>query len=145
MLQDLEPAEPTEPAKPKTPEPESEEQREQKAKLQRKEQALQQKDQGNAAYKAKRFDEAIQHYDKAYELYDEDISFITNRWEAIEKRLYNMAMMQPNSRCMQCYDRTRHPEHAMQECILCCLKTRTLAAFCNTVFIGVHGSSKLQL
>ena len=57
-MQDLEPAEPTEPAKPKTPEPESEEQREQKAKLQRKEQALQQKDQGNAAYKAKKFDEA---------------------------------------------------------------------------------------
>ena len=81
-VQDLEPAEPAEPAKPRTPEPESEEQREQKAKLQRKEQALQQKDQGNAAYKAKRFDEAIGHYDKAYELYDEDISFITNRLDA---------------------------------------------------------------
>ena len=37
------------------------------------------KDKGNAAYKAKRFDEAIQHYDAAYELYDRDISFITNR------------------------------------------------------------------
>ena len=80
-IQDLEPTQRAEPAKPQTPEPESEEQREQKAKLQRKEQALQQKDQGNAAYKAKRFDEAIGHYDKAYELYDEDISFITNRWD----------------------------------------------------------------
>ena len=45
----------------------------------RKKQALAEKDKGNAAYKAKRFDEAIKHYDAAYELYDQDISFITNR------------------------------------------------------------------
>lgn len=48
--------------------------------MQRKEQALKEKDLGNAAYKAKNFDVAITHYDKAYELYDEDISFLTNRW-----------------------------------------------------------------
>lgn len=75
-MPDLEPAEP---AKPVTPEPETEEQREQKSKVQRKEQALKEKEQGNAAYKAKNFDEAITHYDKAFELYDEDISFLTNR------------------------------------------------------------------
>lgn len=34
---------------------------------------------GNTAYKAKRFDEAIQHYTKALELYDADVSFLTNR------------------------------------------------------------------
>jgi len=72
-------AAPAKPSKPAEPEPESEEQREQKAKTQRKEQALKEKEQGNAAYKAKNFDVAIGHYDKAYELYDEDISFLTNR------------------------------------------------------------------
>lgn len=97
VLQDLEPAEPlgpsdaankpaakpAAPAKPADPEPETEEQLERKAKLQRKEEALRAKEQGNAAYKAKKFDEAISHYDKAYEVYDEDISFLTNRWVSI--------------------------------------------------------------
>lgn len=97
VLQDLEPAEPlgpsdaankpaakpAAPAKPAEPEPETEEQLERKAKLQRKEEALKAKEQGNAAYKAKRFDEAISHYDKAYEVYDEDISFLTNRWVSL--------------------------------------------------------------
>lgn len=91
-MPDLEPAEPVAAAqaapakaapakasKPAEPEPESEEQREQRAKVQCKEQALKEKEQGNAAYKAKSFDVAIGHYDKAYELYDEDISFLTNR------------------------------------------------------------------
>ena len=94
VLQDLKPAEPlgssdaankpaakpAAPAKPAEPEPETEEQLERKAKLQRKEEALRAKEQGNAAYKARKFDEAISHYDKAYEVYDEDISFLTNRW-----------------------------------------------------------------
>lgn len=74
------PAKPAVPQKPAEPEPESEEQLERKAKLQRKEEALKAKELGNAAYKAKNFDEAISHYDKAYELFDEDISFLTNRW-----------------------------------------------------------------
>ncbi len=34
---------------------------------------------GPQAYKAKRFDEAISLYNQALELYDEDISFLTNR------------------------------------------------------------------
>lgn len=41
--------------------------------------ALKAKEEGNAAYKAKRFDEAIGHYDRAIELDDTDISFLTNR------------------------------------------------------------------
>uniref|UniRef100_A0A7S0RRP4 STI1 domain-containing protein n=1 Tax=Chlamydomonas leiostraca TaxID=1034604 RepID=A0A7S0RRP4_9CHLO len=41
--------------------------------------ALKEKEAGNEAYKAKRFDEAITHYNKALELYDGDISFLTNR------------------------------------------------------------------
>lgn len=37
------------------------------------------KEAGNIDYKAKRFDEAIAHYTKAIELYDRDISFLSNR------------------------------------------------------------------
>ncbi|CAI0413745.1 unnamed protein product [Linum tenue] len=62
------------------PEPEPmevpEEEREEK---ERKAQALKEKELGNAAYKKKDFETAIAHYTKAIELYDEDISFITNR------------------------------------------------------------------
>jgi tetratricopeptide (TPR) repeat protein len=35
------------------------------------------------AYKAKRFEEAIQHYNRALELYDKDISFLTNRCDLV--------------------------------------------------------------
>ncbi|KAK7307803.1 hypothetical protein VNO77_41182 [Canavalia gladiata] len=62
------------------PEPEpmevTEEERDAK---QRKAEALKEKDSGNAAYKKKDFDTAIQHYSKALELDDEDISYLTNR------------------------------------------------------------------
>lgn len=34
---------------------------------------------GNSAYKARRFEEALEHYNKAFELNDEDISSVTNR------------------------------------------------------------------
>lgn len=34
---------------------------------------------GNALYKSKDFQQAIEHYNRALELYDEDISFLTNR------------------------------------------------------------------
>ena len=47
--------------------------------VKQKKRALEEKDKGNAAYKAKRFDEAIGHYDAAYQLFDQDISFLTNR------------------------------------------------------------------
>ncbi|XP_022881121.1 hsp70-Hsp90 organizing protein 3-like [Olea europaea var. sylvestris] len=66
----------------KRPEPEpepmdlSEEQREKRDK---KAQAQKEKEAGNAAYKKKDFETAIQHYTKAIELDDEDISFLTNR------------------------------------------------------------------
>lgn len=41
--------------------------------------AVKEKEAGNAAYKKKDFEVAIQHYTKAIELDDEDVSFITNR------------------------------------------------------------------
>ncbi|KAJ0962077.1 hypothetical protein J5N97_029905 [Dioscorea zingiberensis] len=66
----------------KEPEPEpepmdvSDEEREKKA---RKLEAQKEKEAGNAAYKKKDFETAIQHYTRALELDDEDISFLTNR------------------------------------------------------------------
>lgn len=44
-----------------------------------KTEADKEKQSGNAAYKKKHFDEAIQHYTRALELWDKDISFLTNR------------------------------------------------------------------
>ncbi|KAJ8526810.1 hypothetical protein K7X08_029287 [Anisodus acutangulus] len=61
-----------EPAPMEVPE-EEKEIRERKAKAQKEKEA------GNVAYKKKDFETAIQHYTKAIELDDEDISFITNR------------------------------------------------------------------
>ncbi|GAB4834235.1 Hsp70-Hsp90 organizing protein 3 [Ancistrocladus abbreviatus] len=62
------------------PEPEpmelSEEEKEVK---ERKAKAHKEKEAGNAAYKKKDFETAIQHYTKAIELDDEEISFLTNR------------------------------------------------------------------
>lgn len=52
---------------------------EEKEKRERKAQALKEKELGNEFYKKKLFDEAVSHYTKALELYDEDISFLTNR------------------------------------------------------------------
>ncbi|GER28016.1 stress-inducible protein [Striga asiatica] len=63
----------------KEPEPEPMEASEEREKKERKAQALKEKESGNAAYKKKDFDTAIEHYSKAIELDDEDISFITNR------------------------------------------------------------------
>ncbi|KAJ9555295.1 hypothetical protein OSB04_009909 [Centaurea solstitialis] len=80
------PADEAEPVKEKkreaepVPEPEpmevSEEEKEVKEK---KEQAQKEKEAGNAAYKKKDFETAIGHYSKALELFDGDISFLTNR------------------------------------------------------------------
>ncbi|XWS38515.1 hypothetical protein CRYUN_Cryun19dG0137900 [Craigia yunnanensis] len=61
------------------PEPEPMETTEEKAKKEQKEKALKEKEAGNAAYKKKDFEMAVQHYSKAMELDDEDISYITNR------------------------------------------------------------------
>eukprot|EP00882_Tetradesmus_deserticola_P003191 GHRQ01003382.1.p1 GENE.GHRQ01003382.1~~GHRQ01003382.1.p1 ORF type:complete len:345 (+),score=190.36 GHRQ01003382.1:139-1173(+) len=44
-----------------------------------KKEALALKAQGNELYKARKFDEAIEAYSKALELYDGDVSFLTNR------------------------------------------------------------------
>lgn len=49
------------------------------ANAKRKADALAEKEQGNAAYKKKDFQSAVQHYDRALELYEGDISFLTNR------------------------------------------------------------------
>jgi len=54
--------------------PQEQEAREAKA------QAVKEKEAGNAAYKAKDFPKAIQHYDSAIKLDDSDISFLTNRY-----------------------------------------------------------------
>ena len=50
-----------------------------KALRERKAQAHKEKEAGNTAYKARQFEQAIQHYDRAVELDDSDISFLTNR------------------------------------------------------------------
>uniref|UniRef100_A0A5B6YNF5 Putative Heat shock protein STI n=1 Tax=Davidia involucrata TaxID=16924 RepID=A0A5B6YNF5_DAVIN len=70
-----------EPVKEKEPEPEPEpmEVSEEREARERKAQAQKEKEAGNAAYKKKDFETAIQHYTKAIELDDEDISFLTNR------------------------------------------------------------------
>lgn len=45
----------------------------------RKAEALKEKESGNAEYKKKNFEVAVEHYSKAVELDGEDISFVTNR------------------------------------------------------------------
>lgn len=64
------------------PEPEVEDEpmdEEELAAKERKAQAQKEKEAGNAAYKARQFEAAVAHYDKAIELDDTDISFLTNR------------------------------------------------------------------
>ncbi|XP_057977497.1 hsp70-Hsp90 organizing protein 3-like [Malania oleifera] len=61
------------------PEPEPMEIAEEREAKEMKAQAQKEKEAGNAAYKKKDFETAIQHYTKAIELDDEDISFLTNR------------------------------------------------------------------
>ncbi|KAK3144127.1 hypothetical protein QOZ80_4AG0309120 [Eleusine coracana subsp. coracana] len=69
-------------AKAREPEPEPEPMEiteDEKERKERKAAAQKEKEAGNAAYKKKDFETAIQHYTKAMELDDEDISYITNR------------------------------------------------------------------
>ena len=63
------------------PEPMQEEEldEEEMDRVQKKAEAQKEKEAGNAAYKARKFDDAVQHYDKAIELDDSDISLLTNR------------------------------------------------------------------
>ncbi|XP_042503794.1 hsp70-Hsp90 organizing protein 3-like [Macadamia integrifolia] len=70
--------EPTKQPEPE-PEPEPMELSEEKEARERKAQAQKEKEAGTAEYKKKNFETAIQHYTKAAELDDEDISFLTNR------------------------------------------------------------------
>jgi stress-induced-phosphoprotein 1 len=63
----------------KVVEPEPMEVTEEKEAKERKAQAVKEKELGNAAYKKKEFEKAIEHYTKAMELDDEDISYLTNR------------------------------------------------------------------
>ncbi|GMJ15012.1 Hop2 [Hibiscus trionum] len=79
-------AQPSQPAKEEVkkpaPEPEPEPMEiteEEKEKKEKKAKALKEKEAGNAAYKKKDFETAIQHYTTAMELDDGDISYITNR------------------------------------------------------------------
>ncbi|KAK6935227.1 Tetratricopeptide repeat 1 [Dillenia turbinata] len=71
-----------EPVKVPEPEPEPEPmeiREEEKEAKERKALGQKEKEAGNAAYKKKDFETAIQHYTKAIELDDTDISFLTNR------------------------------------------------------------------
>ncbi|GJP46588.1 hypothetical protein CLOM_g5862 [Closterium sp. NIES-68] len=45
----------------------------------RREEAVREKEAGNAAYKKKEFESAVEHYSRAVELDDSDITFLTNR------------------------------------------------------------------
>uniref|UniRef100_A0ACD5UCJ7 Uncharacterized protein n=1 Tax=Avena sativa TaxID=4498 RepID=A0ACD5UCJ7_AVESA len=66
--------------KSREPEPEPVEMTdEEKERKEKKAAAQKEKEAGNAAYKKKDFETAIQHYTKAMELDDEDISYLTNR------------------------------------------------------------------
>ncbi len=72
-------APPPRPAPVPEPAQSAEEAAEGKAKAEAKAAAQREKEAGNAAYKAKRFEEALGHYTRAVELDDTDISFLTNR------------------------------------------------------------------
>ena len=101
-------------------EPESAEEIEAK---QTKERAADEKAKGNVAYKARRFDDAIEHYNKAYELNDEDISSVTNKYAG-------------NSLCLAACAQQRPIVHACSKT----LKTGACRAVCMTSvsFDGQH-------
>lgn len=44
-----------------------------------KQQAIKEKELGNQAYKQRQFEEALTHYDKAWELDNTNITFLTNK------------------------------------------------------------------
>lgn len=66
--------------KPAPPPPEAPmEVEEEEEDAQKKKEAYREKELGNEHYKKKEFATAIEHYNKALELYDQDVSFLTNR------------------------------------------------------------------
>jgi stress-induced-phosphoprotein 1 len=76
---------------------------EEKEKKARKAEALQEKEYGNAAYKKKEFESAVQHYSRAIELDDEDISYITNRaavYLEMGKVLFTSTLQLPGNGCL---------------------------------------------
>ncbi|KAF9360187.1 Hsp90 cochaperone [Mortierella sp. NVP85] len=88
MDQDTQPTSPpsskpaAESAPKKAPEPEPEEPKEEEMPTEEelnKKEAVKIKDLGNASYKAKKFDEALGHYSKAWELDSTNISILTNK------------------------------------------------------------------
>ncbi|XP_031484040.1 hsp70-Hsp90 organizing protein 3-like [Nymphaea colorata] len=79
---DREEKEGAQPKKEPEPEPEAEPMdvtEEEKEVKERKAEAQREKEAGNAAYKKKEFEKAVQHYTRAMELDDQDISYLTNR------------------------------------------------------------------
>lgn len=60
---------------------------------QSKAEAQEEKEQGNAAYKARKFEQAIKHYDAAINLDDSDISFLTNRFATLSEILAESAII----------------------------------------------------
>ncbi|KAJ3289375.1 hypothetical protein HK104_007507 [Borealophlyctis nickersoniae] len=74
---------PKEQAKPKAepqPEPETDEEKEKK---QRRAESDREKELGNAAYKKRQFDEALSHYDKAWEIDPTNVAVLTNKAAAL--------------------------------------------------------------
>ncbi|KAF3791046.1 Hsp70-Hsp90 organizing protein 3 [Nymphaea thermarum] len=75
-----EPLRKKDPAPESPPEPEPMDVGEEEKELkERKAEAQREKEKGNAAYKKKEFEKAIEHYTRAMELDDQDISYLTNR------------------------------------------------------------------
>ncbi|TPX57936.1 hypothetical protein SpCBS45565_g06587 [Spizellomyces sp. 'palustris'] len=68
---------------PKKAQPEPEVTDEEKEKKQKRTQSDKEKDLGNQAYKQRKFDEALSHYDKAWELDNTNIAVLTNKAAAL--------------------------------------------------------------
>merc|ERR1712137_1224788 len=73
------PATPAEPEKKSQAPAEPEKKPEEEEMDENVKQALEEKEKGNQAYKNKKFDEAIQHYEKAIELNPNEMTFLTNK------------------------------------------------------------------
>jgi hypothetical protein len=72
-------------------------------------QAMELKASGNELYKSRKFDEAIDAYTRALELFDADVSFLTNR--------------QGRSRC-----------HHLLQLVLCCVALYCIVLYCTALY-----------